>query len=73
MSNALAAAHIGLVAYDAKDPATKFPPILQLRPPKGAPNVLSILIDDSGLAPPAPLAAPGPRKSPLDLLLFCET
>ena len=30
----------GLITYDAKDPDTKFPPIEQLRPPKGAPNVL---------------------------------
>lgn len=28
----------GLITYDAKDPETKFPPIRQLRPPKGAPN-----------------------------------
>ena len=34
----------GLVTYDAKDPDTKFPPIEQLRPPKGAPNVLIILV-----------------------------
>jgi hypothetical protein len=38
----------GLVTYDAKDPDTKFPPIEQLRPPKGAPNVLLILLDDAG-------------------------
>src|SRR5262249_4965285 len=38
----------GLITYDAKDPDTKFPPIEQLRPPKGAPNVLIILIDDAG-------------------------
>ena len=38
----------GLVTYDAKDPETKFPPITQLRPPKGAPNVLIVLIDDAG-------------------------
>src|SRR5208337_901967 len=38
----------GLVTYDAKDPDSKFPPIEQLRPPKGAPNVLIILIDDAG-------------------------
>jgi hypothetical protein len=35
----------GLITYDAKDPDTKFPPIQQLRPPKGAPNVLLILIE----------------------------
>lgn len=38
----------GLITYDAKDPDTKFPPISQLRPPKGAPNVLIILLDDVG-------------------------
>ena len=38
----------GLVTYDAKDPETRFPPIRQLRPPKGAPNVLIVLIDDAG-------------------------
>ena len=37
--------HIGLVTYDAKDPATKFPPIEPLRPPAGAPNVLVVLLD----------------------------
>ncbi len=36
------------IAYDAKDPDSKFPPIEDLRPPKGAPNVLVILIDDAG-------------------------
>jgi arylsulfatase len=36
------------IAYDAKDPDSKFPPIEQLRPPKGAPNVLIVLIDDAG-------------------------
>ena len=38
----------GLITYDAKDPDTHFPPIEQLRPPEGAPNVLLILIDDAG-------------------------
>jgi arylsulfatase A-like enzyme len=36
------------IAYDAKDPESKFPPIEQLRPPGGAPNVLVVLIDDAG-------------------------
>ncbi|HOB98668.1 MAG TPA: hypothetical protein PKM43_07975, partial [Verrucomicrobiota bacterium] len=35
-----------LTTYDAKNPDSKFPPIEQLRPPKGAPNVLIVLIDD---------------------------
>ena len=36
------------VMYDAKDPDSHNPPIPQLRPPEGAPNVLLILIDDAG-------------------------
>ncbi|HME82678.1 MAG TPA: arylsulfatase [Candidatus Eremiobacteraceae bacterium] len=42
--------YVGITTYDAKDPDTKFPPIEPLRPPKGAPNVLIILIDDAGFA-----------------------
>jgi hypothetical protein len=49
-------AHVGLTTYDAKDPATSFPPIEPLRPPAGAPNVLVVLIDDTGFGPPAPSA-----------------
>ena len=41
-------ARAGLITYDAKDPDTKFPPIRDLRPPQGSPNVLVILIDDVG-------------------------
>ena len=40
--------HVGLTTYDAKDPDTRYPPIRQLRPPAGAPNVLIVLIDDVG-------------------------
>ena len=40
--------HVGPTTYDAKDPATSFPPIEPLRPPEGAPNVLVVLIDDAG-------------------------
>jgi hypothetical protein len=36
--------HVGLTTYDAKDPATSFPPIVPLRPPAGAPSVLIILM-----------------------------
>ncbi|MGO8749464.1 MAG: arylsulfatase [Thermoguttaceae bacterium] len=36
--------------FDAKDLNSKFPPIEPLRPPKGAPNVLLILLDDVGFA-----------------------
>jgi arylsulfatase A-like enzyme len=42
--------HVGLTTYDAKDADTKFPPIEPLRPPKGAPNVLIVLLDDVGFA-----------------------
>jgi len=52
----------GLTTYDAKDPDTKFPPITQLRPPAGAPNVLVILIDDVGFG--ASSAFGGPCQTP---------
>ncbi len=51
-----------LITYDAKNPDTKFPPIEQLRPPKGAPNVLIILIDDAGFG--ATSAFGGPCQTP---------
>ena len=54
--------HIGLTTYDAKDPDTKFPPIEPLRPPKGAPNVLLILLDDVGFG--ASSAFGGPCATP---------
>ena len=54
--------HAGLVTYDAKDPATSFPPIEPLRPPRGAPNVLVVLIDDAGFA--ASSAFGGPCSTP---------
>ena len=53
---------IGLVTYDAKDPDASFPPIQQLRPPKGAPNVLIILIDDAGFGSAS--AFGGPCQTP---------
>src|SRR6476659_3884587 len=52
----------GLITYDAKDPDTKYPPIEQLRPPKGAPNVIVILLDDVGFG--ASSAFGGPCKTP---------
>ncbi len=48
----------GLITYDAKDPDSKFPPIEQLRPPKGAPNVLIILIDDAGFGSSSAFCGP---------------
>ncbi len=52
----------GLITYDAKDPETKYPPIEQLRPPKGAPNILVILIDDAGFGSAS--AFGGPCQTP---------
>ena len=53
---------VGLTTYDAKDPATAFPPIVPLRPPEGAPNVLVVLIDDVGFG--AASAFGGPVRTP---------
>lgn len=55
--------HVGLTTYDAKDPNTKYPPITELRPPKGAPNVLIVLIDDVGFG--ASSAFGGPCHTPV--------
>ena len=52
----------GLITYDAKDPSSGFPPIAQVRPPKGAPNVLVVLIDDVGFG--ASSAFGGPCATP---------
>jgi arylsulfatase A-like enzyme len=54
--------YVGLTTFDAKDPDTSFPPIEQLRPPKGAPNVLVILVDDCGFG--ASSAFGGPIATP---------
>src|SRR6476646_790543 len=54
--------YVGLTTYDAKDPDTKFPPIEPLRPPKGAPNVLIVLLDDVGFG--ASSAFGGPCQTP---------
>ncbi len=53
----------GLITYDAKDPASSFPPIEPLRPPAGAPNVLLVLLDDVGFG--ASSAFGGPCDTPV--------
>jgi arylsulfatase A-like enzyme len=53
----------GLTTYDAKDPDAEFPPIRELRPPEGAPNVLVILLDDVGFG--ASSAFGGPCETPV--------
>ena len=50
--------HVGVTTYDAKDPATSFPPIEPLRPPEGAPNVLVVLIDDAGFGSSSAFGGP---------------
>jgi arylsulfatase A-like enzyme len=47
-----------LITYDAKSPDTKLPPIPQVRPPKGAPNVLIVLIDDVGFGASSTFGGP---------------
>jgi arylsulfatase A-like enzyme len=54
--------HVGLTTFDAKDPDTHYPPIKDLRPPQGAPNVLVVLIDDAGFG--ASSAFGGPCQTP---------
>jgi arylsulfatase len=54
--------HVGVTTYDAKDPNTSYPPITMLRPPKDAPNVLIVLIDDVGFG--AASAFGGPCQAP---------
>ena len=53
---------VGLTTYDAKDPDTQYPPIRDLRPPQGAPNVLVVLLDDVGFG--ASSAFGGPCQTP---------
>jgi arylsulfatase A-like enzyme len=48
----------GVTTYDAKDPDTSFPPIETLRPPPEAPNVLVILIDDTGFGSSSTFGGP---------------
>jgi hypothetical protein len=56
--------HVGLTTYDAKDPATSFPPIEPLRPPVGAPNVLVVLIDDTGFGSSSAFGGRATRRPP---------
>ena len=51
-----------VILYDAKNPDSVNPPIEQLRPPEGAPNVLIVLIDDAGFGSSS--AFGGPCQTP---------
>ncbi len=50
--------HVVVNTYDAKDPNTMFAPIEPLRPPKGAPNVLVVLLDDVGFGASSAFGGP---------------
>ncbi|HVH12982.1 MAG TPA: arylsulfatase [Longimicrobium sp.] len=50
------------ITFDARDPETRYPPITPLRPPRGAPNVLLVLLDDVGFG--ASSAFGGPCATP---------
>jgi arylsulfatase len=52
-----------LITYDARDPDTKFPPIDRLLPPRSAPNVLIVLLDDAGFGSSS--AFGGPCQTPI--------
>src|SRR5262245_52028569 len=54
--------YVGVTTYNAREPETRIPPIVPLRPPTGAPNVLVILIDDVGFG--ASSAFGGPCQTP---------
>ncbi len=55
--------HAKFIPYDAKDPDMVVTPIDRLLPPKGAPNVLIVLIDDCGFG--AGSAFGGPVAMPV--------
>ena len=48
----------GAKTFDARDPASVYPPITPLRPPAGAPNVLVVLIDDVGFGASSTFGGP---------------
>src|SRR5262245_65727040 len=49
---------VGITPIDAKDPDASFPAIEPLRPPDGAPNVLVILLDDTGFGATSTFGGP---------------
>ena len=55
-------AYPGTVLYDARNPESHFEPIEPVRPPKNAPNVLIVLLDDVGFG--ASSAFGGPVHTP---------
>jgi hypothetical protein len=55
--------YAGTILYDARNPDAKYAPIRPLRPPKGAPHVLVVLLDDIGFG--ASSAFGGPVHTPV--------
>lgn len=49
---------VGLTTYAAKDPDTKYPPSAPLRPPEGAPNMLIVLLEDTGFGASSAFGGP---------------
>ena len=63
-----------LATYDAKDPDNRFPPMTEIRPPEGVPNIVIALLDDveSGVsrAFAGPCEAPNFEKLSMSELLY---
>lgn len=53
---------VGPTMYNSKDPDTRYEPIKPLRPPKGAPNILLVLLDDAGFGSNSTFG--GPCRTP---------
>ncbi len=51
-------AHVGVTTYDARDLDTGYAPIEPLRPPKGAPSALIMLLDDVGFGSSSAFGGP---------------
>ena len=62
---------VSLTTFDAKESETKYPPIRELRPPKGAPNVLIVLLDDVGFGASSTFG--GPINTPIAERLASDT
>jgi arylsulfatase A-like enzyme len=54
--------HVGPTMFSARDAEVRYEPIQPLRPPKGAPNIFLVLIDDAGFGSNS--AFGGPCRTP---------
>ncbi len=52
----------GPTMYDMKDPAAKYDPVRPIRPPRGAPNIFLVMLDDAGFGSNS--AFGGPCRTP---------